>query len=95
MEVYKRNFPKIMRDNDELYFAHLQGTIEAVDELSTMEIIKLEDKYHFRLAPSIPKYTQTLLHEILKLNTIYGIHLELAKSIRISSTITFDIIINN
>jgi len=89
MEVYKRNFPKIMRDNDELYFAHLQGIIEAVDEFSTMEIIKLEDKYHFRIAPSIPLYAQPLLHEILKLNTIYGIQLNLSKSMRITSTISF------
>jgi hypothetical protein len=94
MEIAKRNFPKIMRDNDELYMENLIGVIESVDELCSMEIIKTLHSFHFRIAPSIPRYTQPLLKEILKLNNVYGIHLDLGKSIRTSSTITFDIELN-
>lgn len=91
MEISKKNFPHVMRDNDLVYLAHLEGIIDAIDELSCMEITKTSHSYHFRLAPSIPKYTQSLLHEILKFNNQFGIKLDLSKSIRTSSTITFNI----
>jgi len=91
MEVCKTNFPRIMLDNDDAYLSHLQAVIDSVDELASLSITKTSHSYNFRLAPSVPKYTQLLLKEILKLNTIYGIHLDLSKSIRASSTITFSI----
>lgn len=80
-----------MRDNDELYLSHLSAVCDSIDELSSMEITKTSHSFNFRIAPSTPKYTQPLLHEILRLNTIYGIRLDLSKSIRASSTITFNI----
>lgn len=95
MEVSRKNFPKIMRDNDEVYFSHLQGIICSVDEYASMEIVKMDDKYHFRLIPSIPKYTQLLLKSILEFNNLYGIRIEMSKSIKIASTITFNIYIDN
>jgi hypothetical protein len=91
MNISKRNFPKIIRDNDDVYFMHLQGVIDSVDELCNMEITKTPHSYHFRIAPSVPIYLIPLLNEILKLNTIYGIHLDLSKSMKASSTIAFDI----
>lgn len=91
MEVLTKGFPKIMRDNDVLYINHLSAVIEAIDEYSAMEIVNTMENIHFRIAPSEPKYSQSILKEILKLNTLYGIHLELGKSIRTCSTITFDI----
>jgi len=91
MELLTKGFPKIMRDNDVLYIQHLSSIIESVDEYSCIEITNTIDKIHFRIAPSEPKYSQLLLKEILKLNNIYGIQLELGKSIRTSSTITYDI----
>lgn len=91
MEIYRKNFPHVMRDNDLTYLAHLEGVIDSIDELSSLEISKTTHSYHFRLAPSVPKYTETLLQAILKLNNIYGIRLILSKSIKTSSTITFDI----
>lgn len=91
MEVVKRNFPEIMSDNDMLYFMHLEGVITSVDELCSLQITKTPHSYHFRIAPSLPKYIEVLLREICKLNTTYGIRLELSKSIKSSSVITFDI----
>jgi len=91
MTVSKRFFPEVMPDNELAYFAHLEGVINSVDELSTLEITKNPHSYHFRLAPSLPKYNELLLEEILKLHNIFQIKLNLSKSIKSSATITFEI----
>ena len=38
MEINRKHFPKVMQDNDLVYFAHLEGIINSVDELSSLEI---------------------------------------------------------
>ena len=91
MEVNRRYFPKILLDNEAAYFAHMEGVCSAIDELACMQITRTTHGYNFRIAPSLPLYAQALLHEILKLNTIYGIQLDLSKSMRTSSTISFNI----
>lgn len=91
MEIKRINFPEVMLDNDELYFLHMEGVISSVDELCSIQITRTPHSYHFRIAPSLPKYIDVLIGEILKINTTYGIHLELSKSIKSSSVITFDI----
>jgi hypothetical protein len=80
-----------MRYNDELYFAHIEGIVESVDELCSMEITNRNSSYLFRIAPSLPKYTNLLIEEILKFNNRLGIKLNLSKSIKTSSVIYFDI----
>ena len=91
MTVSKRFFSEVMPDNEIAYFAHLEGVINSVDELSSLEITKNPHSYHFRLAPSLPKYNELLLEEILKLHNIFQIKLNLSKSIKSSATITFEI----
>ena len=91
MLVNKKFFPLVMPDNETAYFAHLEAVINSVDELSTLEITKNPNSYHFRLAPSIPMYTDMLLEEILKLHNIFQIKLSLSKSIKSSATITFEL----
>jgi hypothetical protein len=91
MEINKRHFPKIILDNDQVYLSHLEGVINSVDELSSLEITKNTNSYHFRLAPSLPKYIPTLLEELLKFHNLYGIRLDLSKSIKTSATINFNI----
>jgi hypothetical protein len=54
MTVSKRFFSEVMPDNEIAYFAHLQGLIDSIDELSSMEITKNPHSYHFRIAPSVP-----------------------------------------
>ena len=95
MEVVTKFFPKILSENDMNYFAHLEGVISSVDELASMQITKNPHSYQFRIAPSLPKYTQMLLEEILKLHNLYRIKLNLSKSIKTSSTIFFEIPLNN
>lgn len=93
--ISRRGFPKIIPDNDENYLAQLQGVIESVDEYASVEVTKVPDAYYFRIAPSLPKYTKLLLEEILKLHNLYNIHLDLSKSIKASSSITFKISFDN
>lgn len=93
MQISRKFFPKILPDNEEIYFEHLQGLIDSVDELSTLQITKLPSSYNFRLAPSLPKYNQMLLKEILKFHNMFGIQLNLSKSIKSSGTLNFEIII--
>ena len=91
MKIHKKFFPAVVQDNELAYFAHLQGVIDSVDELSTLEVIKNPTSLHFRLAPSLPKYNELLLEEILKLHNMLQIQLSLSKSIKSSATITFEI----
>jgi hypothetical protein len=91
MQINKKFFPEVMQDNELAYFAHLQGIIDSVDELSTLEITRNPNSYHFRLAPSIPRYNDMLLEELLKFHNLLQIHLDLSKSIKSSATIVFDI----
>lgn len=84
-----------MQDNEIAYFAHLEGVISSVDELSILEITKNPNSYHFRLAASLPKYNNMLLEEILKLHNLFQIRLDLSKSIKSSATITFEINLDN
>lgn len=95
MQINKKFFPQVLKDNELAYFAHLEGIIDSVDELSSLEITKNPYSYHFRLAPSLPKYNNMLLEEILKLHNMLNIKLNLSKSIKSSATIVFEINLEN
>jgi hypothetical protein len=95
MQINKKFFPVVMLDNEEIYFAHLEGIIDSIDELAIMEITKTPTSYHFRLAPSLPKYNPMLLEEILKFHNMFHIKLDLSKSIKASATINFQIVLDN
>jgi hypothetical protein len=95
MQVSKKFFPEVMHDNETVYFQHLEGIIDSVDELSILEITKGPYAYHFRLVPSLPKYNEMLLQEILKYHNLFQIKLNLSKSIKTSATISFDISLEN
>jgi DNA-binding phage protein len=92
MQINKKHFPKVMQDNDEIFLAHLEGVISSVDELCSLEITKNTDSYRFRIAASLPKYNNMLIEEILKFCNLFQIRLEMGKSIKTSSVITFEII---
>lgn len=95
MIVEKKNFPKIMADNDEIYFSHLVGAIESTDELSSMLITKDGNRYLFRISPSLPKYTNSIIEELFKFHNQFGIKLDMSKSIKTSAVIAFTIDLQN
>jgi hypothetical protein len=91
MEINRKHFPKVMQDNDEVFLAHLEGVISSVDELCSLEITKNPDNYRFRIAASLPMYNNMLIEEILKFCNMFHIKLDMSKSIKTSSVITFEI----
>lgn len=91
MKVERVGILEILPDNEELYFSMLQGVIESVDELSFLQITKMGNSFHFRIATSLPKYNELLLQEILKLHNMFNIKLDLSKSIKSSATLAYDI----
>jgi hypothetical protein len=94
MQLNTKFFPKVMQDNEIAYLSHLEGIIDSVDELAILEIVKNPGSYHFRLAPSLPKYNNLLLEELLKFHNLLQIKLSLSKSIKSSATIVFEIELN-
>ena len=95
MQIHKKFFPNVLPENEIAYFAHLQGLIDSVDELSAMEITKKPHAYHFRLAPSLPKYNEMLIEELLKFHNMFHIKLNMSKSIKTSGSIVFEINLEN
>jgi len=91
MQIHKKFFPEVMQDNEMNYFAHLEGIIDSIDELSSMEITKKPTAYHFRIATSLPKYNNMLIEELLKFHNLFHIKLNMSKSIKTSATIVFEI----
>lgn len=91
MEIIKKYFPEVLTDNEEVYFSYVKGVIESVDELSSLQITKVLDGYQFRLSPSVPKYNEPLIKEILKLHNLFNIHLDMSKSIKSSGTLVFKV----
>lgn len=95
MEINRKHFPKVMQDNDEVFLAHLEGVVSSVDELCSLEITKLSDSYRFRIAASHPMYNNMLIEEILKFHNLFGIRVDMSKSIKTTSIITFEINLDN
>jgi len=95
MQINRKFFPEVMQDNEMSYFAHLEGIIDSIDELSSMEITKKPTAYHFRIATSLPKYNEMLIEELLKFHNMFHIKLNMSKSIKTSATITFEINLEN
>lgn len=91
MIVVKKFFPEILSDNDEMYFSQLEGIVESVDELCSMEIRKSPNHYIFRIAPSVPKYTNMIIEELFNYHNRLGIRLNMSKSIKTSAVISFQI----
>lgn len=89
MIIHKKGFGAVMPENEITYFGHLEGIISSVDELANVEVVKNPSSYMFRITPSTPMYSQPLLKSLLDFHRLLGIHLELSKSIKNSSTISF------
>jgi hypothetical protein len=89
--IHRKGFNKITLDNEEAYFSHLSAIIESVDELALVQITNSPNKLNVRIAPSLPKYTEMLLEELLRFHNLLQIRLILSKSIKSSGSIVFDI----
>lgn len=91
MKIEIKNFNCILPDNEQMYFSILEGSISSIDADASVMIIKGIDKIYFRISPSEPVYSQTLMEDLLKLHNLMGLNLNFSKSIRLTSTISFSI----
>lgn len=89
MIIKKKFFPAILKENEEMYFAHIEGIMSSVDELCSMQITYTGEKYIFRIAPSHPKYMNLIIEELIKYHNLLNIRLEFSKSIKTTSIILF------
>lgn len=89
--VIQTKYFGILSENDKLYFAQLKGVIESADELCVMEVTKSTYKYSFRLAPSLPKYTNNIIKVLTQYHNTLGVRLNFSKSIKTTGAINFTI----
>ena len=90
-----RHFPSVNLDNDMVFIQHLIAILDSVDELCSLEITRNTDSYRFRIAASLPKYNNMLIEEILKFCNMFKLHIDMSKSIKTSSVISFEINLDN
>ena len=90
MEIQKKFF-NILSENEANYFAQLEGVISSVDEYSTLSITHTPYNYNFRLVPSLPKYTNIIIEQLIQYHNLLGIRLKFSKSIKTTATINFKI----
>ena len=89
MQVIYRFFPEILTDNDEVFLSLIRAAIESVDEYASLEVSKFPESYNFRLIPSVPKYTNTIIKELTKLHNLLHLKMDISKSIKSTSVIQF------
>lgn len=89
MRMIKHGFTAVLPENEITYFSHLEGIVDSVDELASVEIYKNPQSYLFRISTSTPMYSQPLLKALLDFHNLLNIQLELSKSIKNNSTISF------
>lgn len=89
MTIDLHNFKPIIPDNERQYLTLLEGVICSVDGDSSLIVNRGLKDISFRISPSAPKYSQTLLNSILKFHNMLQIQLDLSKSIRLTSSISF------
>lgn len=94
MAEVNKTYTEVLHDNDELYIDKVLCIIESVDLHSHVEISKVQNKLGFRVASTLPKYNALLLEELLAFHNLFGIHLDISKSIKTSGIIDFSVKIN-
>jgi hypothetical protein len=93
--LIKKQFPKIISDNDDVFLSYIEGIVNSVDELACIEVSLTLNGYRVKITSSLAKYNNMLIEEILKLCNLFKFRVEMSKSIKTSSIISFEIKNNN
>lgn len=91
METLFKNFPQILPDNETHYYNSLRGVIESVDPQSSFLITRRMSGITVRITPSSSSHLNSIIEEINKLNTMFGIRVDFSKSMKTTYTINFNI----
>lgn len=94
MNIVKKDFPSILKDNELAYFSLLEGVINSVDELSSVEARRNPKNYQFRIATSGREYLNPLIESLNEMHKLFGIKLNYSKSIKSACAITFYLELN-
>jgi len=89
--IYFKDVPKVIPDNERSYFNLLEGVLNTVDELSTMEVRKNLSNYSFRIAISNPVYLSLIIDKLNELHSMLNTRLVYSKSIKNLSAISFTV----
>jgi hypothetical protein len=95
MKINKNNFPSIISDNEETYFRHLEGIIASLDKYAAISLTRKPEGISVRITPSDYPSLTSILSQVKKVNTLFGIEVEFSKSIKSSNIICYNININN
>lgn len=94
MQIIRKDFPSILKENEKAYMLLLEGIINSVDESSYMEVRKTPHSYIFRVSPSVPWHIDSLVEEVNKLHSLLHIHVEYGKSLKNAGILSFNIELN-
>jgi hypothetical protein len=86
-----KNFPPVIPDNEDVYYKYLQATIETIDYLSSLQIVRASSAVHVKLSPSHPRYIHRLIGALNDFHNMMGMRIHYSKSIKTSCTINFQI----
>jgi len=89
MEVIRKGFTQVLKDNDSRYLTLLERFIGEVDPYAGMEITKAGDQLKFRICLSAPKKFEKILRNLNTLHNQIGIHTDFGKSMKKSATIYY------
>ncbi len=89
MQIVRKDFPSILKENEKAYFLLLEGLVNSVDENSQMEIRFGKEHHSFRISPSIPIHINSLVQEINALHNLLNIQVEYGKSLKNSGILSF------
>ena len=95
MIISYKDVPSILKENEKAYFKLLEGVLNTVDELCQLEVRRNPTNYHFRIASSTPQYLNHIVTELNSLHNLLGITLDYSKSIKSTSSIAFNISLEN
>lgn len=91
MYVSSLEIPEMIPDNDFQYFRVLEGVLNSVDENCLIKVLKKPRSYLTKIYPSTKNHTELILKEMLKYHRFLNIDLDVSKSIKKSSVISYEI----
>lgn len=91
MKIIKEGFPSIINDNEDTYFKHVEGIVSSIDEYGSVSVTKTIDGIVVRITPSDYKSLLTMLQEIKRLHTKFGLIVDFSKSMKSANNICYNI----